>query len=153
MLAAASNGIVIGFNVTADGAARRLAEREGVSIRLYTIIYRLIEDIEKALKGMLEPEYRENVVGKAEVLAVFHISKVGNIAGCKVLSGEIRRNTRVRVLRNSEKIYEGELASLKHEQEDVNEVRQGFQCGMAFKGFKDMKEGDVIEAFVMERVK
>jgi translation initiation factor IF-2 len=152
MLAAASNGIVIGFNVTADGAARRLAESEGVSIRLYTIIYRLIEDIEKALKGMLEPEYRENVVGKAEVLAVFHISKVGNIAGCKVLSGEIRRNTRVRVLRNSEKIYEGELASLKHEQEDVNEVRQGFQCGMAFKGFKDMKEGDVIEAFVMERV-
>jgi len=152
MLAAASNGIVIGFNVTADAAARRLAESEGVSIRLYSIIYRLIEDIEKALKGMLEPEYRENIVGKAEVLAVFHISKVGNIAGCKVLSGEIRRNTRVRVLRNSEKIYEGELASLKHEQEDVNEVRQGFQCGMAFKGFKDMKEGDVIEAFVMERV-
>jgi len=152
MLAAASNGIVIGFNVTADGAARRLAESEGVSIRLYSIIYRLIEDIEKALKGMLEPEYRENVVGKAEVLAVFHISKVGNIAGCKVLTGEIRRNTRVRVLRNSEKVYEGELASLKHEQEDVNEVRQGFQCGMAFKGFKDMKEGDVIEAFVMERV-
>ena len=152
MLAAASNGIVIGFNVTADGAARRLAESEGVSIRLYSIIYRLIEDIEKALKGMLEPEYRENVVGKAEVLAVFHISKVGNIAGCKVLTGEIRRNTRVRVLRNSEKVYEGELASLKHEQEDVNEVRQGFQCGMAFKGFKDLKEGDVIEAFVMERV-
>ena len=152
MLAAASNGIVIGFNVTADGAARRLAESEGVSIRLYSIIYRLIEDIEKALKGMLEPEYRENVVGKAEVLAVFHISKVGNIAGCKVLTGEIRRNTKVRVSRDGQKIYEGELASLKHEQEDVNEVRQGFQCGMAFKGFKDLKEGDVIEAFVMERV-
>lgn len=152
MLAAASNGIVIGFNVTADAAARRLAESEGVSIRLYSIIYRLIEDIEKALKGMLEPEYRENIVGKAEVLAVFHISKVGNIAGCKVLTGEIRRNTKVRVSRDGQKIYEGELASLKHEQEDVNEVRQGFQCGMAFKGFKDLKEGDVIEAFVMERV-
>jgi translation initiation factor IF-2 len=152
MLAAASNGIVIGFNVTADAAARRLAESEGVSIRLYSIIYRLIEDIEKALKGMLEPEYRENVIGKAEVLAVFHITKVGNIAGCKVLNGEVRRNTKVRVLRDGQKIYEGELASLKHEQEDVNEVRQGFQCGMAFKGFKDIKEGDVIEAFVMERV-
>jgi translation initiation factor IF-2 len=94
---------------------------------------------------MLEPEYKENVVGKAEVLAVFHISKVGNIAGCKVLSGEIRRNTRVRVLRNSEKIYEGELASLKHEQEDVNEVRQGFKCGMALKGLKDMKEGTLLK--------
>ncbi len=152
MLAAASNGIVIGFNVTADAAARRLAESEGVSIRLYSIIYRLIEDIEKALKGMLEPEYRENVIGKAEVLAVFHITKVGNIAGCKVLTGEIRRNTKVRVMRDDQKIYEGDLASLKHEQEDVNEVRQGFQCGMAFKGFKDIKEGDIIEAFVIERV-
>ncbi|MEN6434306.1 MAG: translation initiation factor IF-2 [Anaerolineaceae bacterium] len=151
MLAVASKAIVIGFNVQADPAARRLAESEGVSIRLYDIIYRLTEDIEKALKGMLTPVNKEVVIGKAEVLAVFHISKVGNIAGCKVIQGEIRRNARVRLVRGSDVIFEGELSSLKHEKDDVREVRQGFECGMAIRGNSDIKEGDIIECFVMEQ--
>jgi translation initiation factor IF-2 len=151
MLAVASKAIVIGFNVQAEVSARRLADSEGISIRLYEIIYRLTEDVEKALKGMLEPVSKEVVIGKAEVLAVFRISKVGNIAGCKVTQGEIRRNARVRLLRNGETVYEGELSSLKHEKEDVREVRQGFECGMAFKGSHDIEEGDIIECFVMEQ--
>jgi len=151
MLAVASKAIVIGFNVQADVSARRLAEVEGISIRLYEIIYRLTEDVEKALKGMLEPVSKEVVIGKAEVLAVFRISKVGNIAGCKVLQGEIRRNARVRLLRKGETVYEGELSSLKHEKEDVREVRQGFECGMAFKGSHDIEEGDIIESYIMEQ--
>ncbi|MEJ5203516.1 MAG: translation initiation factor IF-2, partial [Anaerolineales bacterium] len=122
MLAAASRGIVVGFNVQADGAARRRAEAEGVSIRIYDVIYRLTEDIEKALKGMLAPEFVEVIIGKAEILATFTVSK-GLVAGCKVLQGEIRRNARVRVLRGEEKIYDGELASLRHEKEDVREIR------------------------------
>ncbi len=150
-LAAASKAIVIGFNVSADSAARRLAEAEGVSVRLYDIIYRLTEDIDKALKGMLEPEFVEVPMGKAEVRAIFHISKFGDIAGCRVVQGEIRRNARVRIMRSGEKVYEGEIASLKHEREDVREVRQGFECGISFKGFNDFKEGDIIEAFTLER--
>jgi translation initiation factor IF-2 len=152
MLAAASKAIVLGFSVTADAAARRLADTEGVSIRLYNIIYRLTEDIEKALKGMLAPQFNEVQLGKAEVKAIFRISKVGNIAGCRVVQGDIRRNARARVMRDGEKIYEGELASLKHEREDVREVRQGFDCGLAFKNFNDFQEGDIIESFVLERV-
>ncbi len=151
MLATASKAIVIGFNVSADSAARRLAEAEGVSIRLYDIIYRLTEDVEKALKGMLEPEFVEVPMGKAEVRAIFHITKVGSIAGCRVVQGEVRRNARVRLMRSGEKVFEGEIASLKHEREDVREVRQGFECGISFKGFNDFQEGDIIESFTLER--
>lgn len=151
MLAAASKAIVIGFSVQADAAARRLAEAEGVSIRLYDIIYRLIEDVEKALKGMLEPEVKETVIGQAEVRAIFRISKVGNVAGCYVLNGEIRRNARARVRRGGEIVHEAEIASLKHLQEDVREVRQGFECGIAIRGFGDFVVGDVIECFVLEK--
>lgn len=151
MLAVASKAIVIGFNVQAEVSARRLAEVEGISIRLYEIIYRLTEDVEKALKGMLEPVSKEVVIGKAEVLAVFRITKVGNIAGCKVIQGEIRRNARVRLLRKGDTVYEGELSSLKHEKEDVREVRQGFECGMAFKGSHDIEAGDIIECYVVEQ--
>ena len=118
---------------------------------MYDIIYRLTEDIEKALKGMLEPETQETVIGKAEVLQVFRISKVGNIAGCKVIQGEIRRNGRIRVMRGKDKVYEGELSSLKHEKDDVREVRQGFECGMALKGSSDIQEGDLIECYVFEK--
>jgi translation initiation factor IF-2 len=151
-LAAASKAIVIGFNVQADTAARRLAEAEGVSIRLYDIIYRLIEDVEKALKGMLEPELKETVIGKADVLAVFHISKVGNVAGCKVSQGEVRRNAKARVLRGGKVIFTGEFSSLKREKEDAREVRQGYECGISVKGFNDIAVGDVIECFVLEKV-
>ena len=151
MLAAASRVIVLGFNVQADATAHRLAEAEGVSIRLYDIIYRLTEDIEKALKGMLEPEIKEKIIGKAEVRAVFKISRIGNIAGCFITIGEFHRNARGRVLRGDKVIYEGELSSLKHHQEDEREVRQGFECGVAIKGFSDYAEGDTIECYVLEK--
>ncbi len=152
ILASASKGVIIGFNVNADTGARRLAETEGVSIRLYEIIYRLTEDIEKALKGMLAPTFREVVTGRAEVLAVFSVSKYGNIAGCKVVQGEIRRNGRVRVIRNNTQIFEGEIASLKIVRDDVREVRQGFECGIGVKGFSEIQVGDSIVCFTMERV-
>lgn len=152
MLAAASRAIIVGFNVQADVAARRLAEAEGVSIRLYEIIYRLIEDIEKALKGMLEPEFKEVFVGRAEVLAVFKISKIGNIAGCKVTQGEIRRNGKARIHRGDQVIFEGEISSLKHEKDDVKEARTGFECGISFRNFTDIQPGDWIECYTIERM-
>jgi len=138
--------------VQADAAARRLAETEGVSIRLYDIIYRMVEDIEKALKGMLAPEEVETVIGHAEVRAVFRISRVGKIAGCYVTEGELRRNARIRVLREGQIVAEGEPQSLKHLQEDVREVRSGFECGLAIKNFSDFEVGDRIEAYVREFV-
>jgi translation initiation factor IF-2 len=152
MLASASKAIVIGFNVSADAASRRLAEKEGVSIRLYDIIYRLMEDVEKALKGMLEPVLQETVIGRAEVRALFRISKLGNIAGGRVTEGEIRRNARVRVVRNGKQIHDGEVQSLKHLQDDVREVRQGFEFGIAVKGFSEFEPGDVIECYTVEKV-
>jgi translation initiation factor IF-2 len=151
MLAAASNAIVIGFNVQADSAARNLAESQGVSIRTYDIIYRMTEDIEKALKGMLEPVMKEVAVGQAVVRALFKINKVGTIAGCRVLQGEIRRNARIRVMRGEEKIFDGEIASLKHEKDDVREVRQGFDCGVSLKGFNDLAEGDILDCYSLEK--
>ena len=152
LLASASHAIVVGFNVQADPSARRLAEAEGVSIRMYEIIYRLMEDIEKALKGMLAPEYRENAMGRATVLAVFAVSKVGNIAGCRVVQGEIRRNGRIRVMRGENKLFEGEIASLKIQRDDVREVRQGFECGIAVKNFSDVQVGDDLVCYTLERV-
>ena len=150
-LASASKAIVLGFNVSADTAARRKAEVEGVSIRVYDIIYRLIEDIEKALKGMLTPEFKEVIVGRAEILQIFHISKVGNIAGCRVALGEIRRNAKARLVRAGQVIFDGELSSLKHEKEDVREVRQGFDCGIALKNFNDYAPGDILECYILKR--
>jgi translation initiation factor IF-2 len=152
MLASASEAIVIGFNVEADQATRRLAETERVDIRLYDVIYRLTEDIEKALKGMLEPEKRMVELGQAEVLEIFRIPKVGKVAGCRVLEGEIRRNARMRVMRDEENLHEGPVASLRHEKEDVNEIREGFECGIALKGFEAFKKGDRLISFVEEIV-
>ncbi|MBE0685995.1 MAG: translation initiation factor IF-2 [Anaerolineaceae bacterium] len=150
MLASASKAIIVGFNVTADSAAKRMAEGEGVSIRMYKIIYRLIEDVEKALKGMLEPEYVEVIIGKADVLAIFKIQKIGAIAGCKITAGEFKRNAKARVVRNEEVIHEGEINSLKHEKDDVREVRTGFECGIGLKGFSDFEVGDTILCFTKE---
>jgi translation initiation factor IF-2 len=152
MLASASNAIVIGFDVQPETSARRLAETEGVSIRLYNIIYRLTEDIEKALKGMLEPEEKETVIGHAEVRAVFHISKVGNIAGCRVTDGELRRNAKMRLVRNGAILFDGPVSSLKHLQEDAREVRTGFECGVGIKGFDDYQPGDYLECYIIEKV-
>ncbi len=152
MLASASNAIVIGFSVQADAPARNLAESEGVSIRQYDIIYRMIEDIEKALKGMLAPVEKVTVTGHAEVRQVFHISKVGNVAGCRVLDGELRRNAKVRVLREGKLVHESEISSLKHGPEDVKEVRQGFECGISVRGFDSFNPGDVLECYTVEMV-
>jgi translation initiation factor IF-2 len=152
MLAAASGGIVIGFSVQVDPSARRMAESEGVDIRLYDIIYRLTEDIDKALKGMLEPETRQVVIGRAEVRAIFRIPKMGNIAGCYVSQGEIRRNAKARVLRGGDVLFDGAVSSLKHEKEDAREMREGFECGVGVKGFGDFQVGDVIECYTQEQV-
>ncbi len=153
MLASASQAIVIGFNVDADSAARRMADTEGISIRTYNIIYRLTEDIEKALKGMLEPEEEKVVIGKAQVLAVFPASRLGQVAGCRVLDGELRRNGRINVIRDQTEIFDGEMASLRRHQEDVREVRQGFECGVGLRGFNDFEEGDILECYVFETKK
>lgn len=150
MLASASHAIVIGFNVQADVSARRLAEKEGVDIRLYEIIYRMTEDIEKALKGMLEPVVEEKVIGKAQVLAVFTASKFGKVAGCRVTEGELRRNAKARLYRGSDIVYEGDMGSLRHEKEDVREIRAGFECGVGFKNFKDIQVGDQLVCYVLE---
>ena len=150
MLAAASKAIIIGFNVQADVDGRRLAEKEGVDIRLYEIIYRMTEDIEKALKGMLEPKLIERVIGRAQVLDVFTASKFGKVAGCKCTEGELRRGARVRLFREADMIYEGDLSSLRHEKDDVKEIRQGYECGVGFKSFNDILPGDQLVCFVVE---
>lgn len=150
MLASASNAILIGFNVQADVSARRLAEKEGVDIRLYEIIYRMTEDIEKALKGMLDPVVKEKILGRAQVLAVFSASKFGRVAGCKVTDGELRRNAKARLIRGDDIVYEGDMGSLRHEKDDVKEIRQGFECGVGFKNFKDIKAGDQLVCYVLE---
>jgi len=152
MLAVASKAIVIGFNVEVDPAAHIMAEAEGVDVRLYDVIYKLIEDVDKALKGLLEPTYEELVTGRAEVRAVFTIPRVGNVAGVYVTEGLLSRNSLARVKRDGQVIYEGRVASLKRFAEDVKEVRAGFECGVGLEGFGDFKEGDIIELYREERV-
>jgi len=151
MLASASHAIIIGFNVQADVSARRLAEKEGVDIRLYEIIYRMTEDIEKALKGMLEPVVTEKTIGRAQVLAVFAASKFGKVAGCRVTDGELRRNAKVRLYRGTDIVYEGDMGSLRHEKEDVREVKQGYECGVGFKNFSDIQVGDQLICYILEQ--
>ena len=151
-LAIASQAIVIGFNVPAEPAARTMAETEGVEIRRYRVIYKLIEDVDKALKGLLEPVYGDVVTGHAEVRATFRVSKVGHVAGVYVADGSVQRNGRVKVIRNGEQIHEGAIASLRHFTEDVNEVQAGLECGVGVEGFTKFEEGDVLEVFKRERV-
>jgi translation initiation factor IF-2 len=151
MLAAASNAIVLGFDVDVDQGARRGAEVEGVSIRLYNIIYRLLEDVEKALNGLLEPEMVERVIGKAGVLATFKVSKGGTAAGCRVLSGELRRNASVHVMRAGVEVIKTEISSIRREKDDVREVREGMECGITLKNYEDFEVGDIFECFVMEK--
>jgi translation initiation factor IF-2 len=151
MLATASSAIIIGFNVQVDVSARRMAEKEGVDIRLYEIIYRMTEDIEKALSGMLEPELKEEIIGRAQVLAVFSASKFGKVAGCRVTEGELRRNAKVRLYRGVDIVYEGDMGSLRHEKEDVREVRQGYECGVGFKSFNDIQVGDQLVCYTVEK--
>lgn len=152
MLASASSAIIIGFNVRVDATAKATAEREGVDVRLYKVIYQAIEDVEAAMKGMLDPVFEEQVIGHAEVRQIFKASAVGNIAGSYVLDGRFERGCKVRISREGEQIYEGELASLKRFKDDVKEVKAGFECGLVFEGFDSMKELDIVEAYIMVEV-
>ncbi len=152
MLATASSAIIIGFSVAVDSAAQRLAETNRISIRQYDVIYRVTEDIEKALSGLLEPEYKQVVIGKAEVRAVFKIGRLGNIAGSIVREGELKRNAKARVNRQGSVVFEGDVSSLKHNKDDVRDVQKGFECGIGLKDFDDFKVGDVLEFFVTELV-
>ena len=152
ILASASNAIIIGFNVRPDAMAKATAEREGVDLRLYKVIYQAIEDVQAAMKGMLDPVFEEKVIGHAEVRQIFKASAVGNIAGSYVLDGMFQRNCKIRITREGEQIFEGELASLKRFKDDVKEVKAGFECGLVFEGFDQMQELDIVEAYIMVEV-
>ena len=152
VLASASNAIIIGFNVRPDAVAKATAEREGVDVRLYKVIYQAIEDIEAAMKGMLDPIFEEKVIGHAEVRQIFRASAIGNIAGSYVLDGMFQRDCKVRISREGKQIYEGKLASLKRFKDDVKEVKAGFECGLVFDGFDQMQELDIVEAYIMVEV-
>lgn len=152
MLASASKAIIIGFNVRPDATAKAVSEREGVDVRLYRVIYQAIEDIEAAMKGMLDPVFEEKVIGHAEVRQIFKASAIGNIAGSYVLDGVFQRGCKVRISREGKQIFEGELASLKRFKDDVKEVKAGFECGLVFEGFDQMQELDIVEAYIMVEV-
>ncbi|KXU52468.1 translation initiation factor IF-2 [Longibaculum muris] len=152
LLASASKAIIYGFNVRPDANVRRKAEEEGVEIRLHNIIYKMVEEIEAAMKGMLAPEMEEVVTGQAEIRQVIKVSKVGNIAGCYVTDGYIRRDCGIRLIRDGVVIYEGKLASLKRFKDDAKEVASGYECGMTIENYNDIKEGDIVEGYIMEEV-
>ncbi len=152
-LAAASNAIIIGFNVRPSATTRNQADAEGVDIRLHSIIYKVIEEIEAAMKGMLDPIFEEKVTGQLEVRQTFKVSKVGTIAGCYVTDGSVSRNASVRVIRDGIVVFEGQLGSLKRFKDEVKEVNYGYECGITIERYNDIKEGDIIEAYVMEEVK
>ena len=151
-LAATSNAIIIGFNVRPDATAKATAEREGVDVRLYRVIYDAIADVEAAMKGMLDPVYEEKVIGHAEVRQTFKASGVGTIAGSYVLDGVFQRSCKIRISREGKQIYEGSLASLKRFKDDVKEVKAGYECGLVFDKFNDLQEFDQIEAYIMVEV-
>ncbi|MEH7177174.1 translation initiation factor IF-2 [Neobacillus vireti] len=151
-LASASNAIVIGFNVRPDVNAKRAAEQEKVDVRLHSIIYKVIEEIESAMKGMLDPEFKEKVIGQAEIRQTFKVSKVGTIAGSYVTDGKITRDSGIRLIRNGVVVFEGQIDALKRFKDDAKEVAQGYECGITIKNFNDVKEGDIIEAFIMEEI-
>ena len=152
ILASASQAIIYGFNVRPDAKVRNKAEEENVEIRLHNVIYKLVEEIETAMKGMLAPEYHEVITGQAEIRQVIKASKIGNIAGCYVTDGSIKRNCGIRLIRDGIVVYEGKLASLRRFKDDVKEVNAGFECGLNIENYNDIKEGDIIEGYVMEEV-
>ncbi|MGI5920617.1 MAG: translation initiation factor IF-2 [Syntrophomonadaceae bacterium] len=152
MLASASNAIIIGFNIRPDSKARKNAEEENIDVRLYRVIYEAIDDVKKAMVGLLEPEYKEQYMGRAEVRAIFKVPNVGTIGGSYVIDGKIQRNANVRVLRDGVIVYEGKLSSLKRFKDDVKEVVENYECGIGIEDFNDIKQGDIIEAFVMEEI-
>ena len=151
-LASASNAIIIGFNVKVDPTAKSTADHEKVDIRLYSIIYQAIEDIEAAMKGMLDPVFEEKVIGHAEIRQIFKASGVGNIAGSYVMDGYFQRGCKVRISREGKQLFEGDLSSLKRFKDDVKEVKAGFECGLTFDGFSDIQELAMVEAYIMVEV-
>ncbi|MEC7722001.1 MAG: translation initiation factor IF-2, partial [Pseudomonadota bacterium] len=151
-LAAASNASILGFNVRANSQARNLADEQGVEIRYYNVIYDLVDDMKAAMSGMLSPDLRETMLGNAEILEIFNVSKSGKVAGCKVTDGLVRRGARVRLIRDSVVIHEGELSSLRRFKDEVKEVNVGQECGMAFENYEDLKQGDVIECYEVEEI-
>jgi len=151
-LAKASSAMIVGFNVRANAQAREMAKRDAVEIRYYSIIYNVIDDVKQALSGMLAPTLREKFLGNAQILQVFNISKVGKVAGCKVTEGTVKRGAKVRLLRDNVVIHEGSLKTLKRLKDEVKEVREGFECGMAFENYDNLQEGDVIECFEVEEI-
>ncbi|MBO5775784.1 MAG: translation initiation factor IF-2, partial [Clostridia bacterium] len=153
MLAQTSGAIIVGFNVRPDAVAKETAERDGVDVRMYRVIYDCIEEIEAAMKGMLAPKFREVILGSAEVRDTFKISNVGTIAGCRITNGRVTRACQIRVVRDGIVICEDAIKSLRHLKDDVKEVAQGFECGIGLEKFADIKEGDVFEAFIMEEYK
>ena len=152
LLATASNAIIIGFNVRPERKAAELAQQEGVEIRLHSIIYELQDEMRLAMMGLLEPAFKENYVGRAEVLNIFKIPKVGVIAGCRVQDGVIRRDTEIKVMRDGTQLFKGKIGSLKRFKDDAREVTNGMECGIGIQGFGDLKEGDILEAFSMEKL-
>ena len=152
-LAKVSNAIIIAFNVRADVLAKAAAEREGIDIKTYSVIYDAINDVEAAMKGMLDPVYKEVVIGTAEIRQVFKVSNVGTIAGSYVLTGKVSRNAGIRVIRDNIVIHDGKLISLKRFKDDVKEVATGYECGLQIEKFDDLKEGDTLEVYIMEQVK
>jgi translation initiation factor IF-2 len=152
LLASASNAIIIGFNVRPTFKAEAMAAKEKVDVRLYSIIYEAIEDVQKALEGLLEPTFREKIMGRAEVRKVFSMPKIGVIAGCQVISGTLERNCQARLVRDNVVVYEGKIQSLRRFKDDVKEVATGYECGLAFEKYQDLKQGDIVEPFVMEEV-
>lgn len=153
LLASASDAIIIGFNVRPQGNAKQLAEKEEIDIRNYSIIYDAIDDLRDAMEGMLSPELKEEITGTAEIREIFKVSKVGSIAGCMVTDGKVYRNSKIRLIREGVVIYTGELATLKRFKDDVKEVAKGYDCGMQIKGYNDIQELDIIEAFQEVEVK
>jgi translation initiation factor IF-2 len=151
-LAETSNAAVIGFNVRANKEAREAAERAGVEIRYYNIIYNLVDDVKQAMSGLLAPTVRETLLGNAQILEIFKVSKVGNVAGCRVTDGTVERGANVRLLRDNVVIHDGKLSQLKRFKDDAREVTAGQECGMAFENYQDMKVGDVIECYRVETV-
>jgi translation initiation factor IF-2 len=151
-LAEASGAAIIGFNVRANAQARTLAERQGIEIRYYNIIYDLVDDVKAAMSGLLSPERRETFLGNAEILEVFNITKVGKVAGCRVTEGKVERGVGVRLIRDNVVIHEGKLKTLKRFKDEVSEVFAGQECGMAFENYEDIRQGDTIECFRVEHV-
>jgi translation initiation factor IF-2 len=150
-LAAASNAIIIGFNVRPEVKAQSLAEKEGVDIRLYNIIYDAVEDVKKAMEGLLSPTFKEKFLGRSEVRELFSVPKIGTVSGCHVQDGKMLRNAQVRLLRDNVVIYEGKMSSLRRFKDDVKEVASGYECGIGLENYNDLKIGDIIEAFEMEK--